>query len=86
MHKERSVQGQINQKITYMLRPCYDKIYIYLNFEQEGPEGPGTLTRDGRFLRVPFFHCFMYNKQHLGDLNLKAIVLKFKSNVCKRIV
>jgi len=36
-------------------------------------------------LRVPFFHCFMYNRRHLGGLNLKAIVLKFKSNVCKII-
>jgi len=42
-------------------------------YKQEGPEGPGTLTWDRRFLRVPFFHCFMNNRRHLGGLNLKAI-------------
>jgi len=26
-----------------------------LLFKQEGPEGPGTLTWDWKFLRVPFF-------------------------------
>jgi len=53
--------------------------------KQEGPEGPGTLTWDRRLLRVPFIHCFMYNRRHLGGLNLNAIVLKFKRNVFKRI-
>ena len=53
--------------------------------KQEGPEGPGTLTWDRRFLNFPFFHCFKYNRQHLGGLNLNAIVQKCKNNICKRI-
>jgi len=46
--------------------------------QQEGPEGPGTLTWDRRFLRVLFFHRFMYNRRHLGGLNLKAKALNVK--------
>jgi len=56
---------------------CYEK--------QEGPEGPGMLTWDRRFLKVPFFSLLYVQQATLGGLNLKAIVLKFKSNVCKRI-
>jgi len=47
--------------------------------QQEGSKGPGTLTWNRRFLRDPFFHCFMYNRRHLGGLNLKATVLKCKN-------
>jgi len=43
--------------------------------KQEVPEGPGTLTCDRRILRVPFFHRFMYNRRHLGGLNLKTKAL-----------
>ena len=50
---------------------CVHNIYSY--YKQEGPEGPGTLTWDRRFLNS-LFHCFKYNRQHLGGLNLNAIV------------
>jgi len=54
--------------------------HFHAFLKQEGPEGHGTLTRDRNIFRVPFFIALC--RRHLGGLNLKAIVLKCKSNVC----
>ena len=49
----------------YKLLCCRENQYMdIIQIKQEGPEGPGMLTWDRRFLKVPFFHCYMYNRRH----------------------
>ena len=50
--------------------------YRTVIFKQEGPEGPGTLTWEWRFLRFPFFHCFIYNRWHLGGGSKSEVMFK----------
>ena len=63
-HDINSFKNADSQFIHYQYLTCG-------KMKQEGPEGPGTLTWEWRFLRVPFFHCFIYNRRHLGGLKLK---------------
>jgi len=51
----RSPKEKANVKLWIWGKVKFDQIGLIL--KQEGPEGPGTLTWDRRFLKVPFFHC-----------------------------
>jgi len=53
--------------------------------ETRGPRGPWNAHLRQNIFKSSFFYCFIYKRRHLGGLNLKAIVSKFKSNVCKII-
>jgi len=55
------------------------------NISTRGPRGPWNAHLRQKIFKFPFFYCFKYNRQHLGGLNLNAIVQKCKSNICKRI-
>jgi len=44
-----------------------------------GPRGPWNAHPRQTILKSTFFHRFMYNKRHLGGLNLKAKALKCTS-------
>jgi len=49
-----------------------------------GPRGPWNAHLRQKIFKSSLFSLLYVQQAKLGGLNLKAIVLKFKSNVCKR--
>ena len=53
--------------------------------ETRGPRGPWNAHLRQKIFISSLFSLLYVQQATLGCLNLEAIVLKFKSNVCKRI-
>jgi len=51
----------------------------------KGPGGPWKAHLRQKILKSYLFSLLYVQQATMGGLNLEAIVLKFKSNVCKRI-
>jgi len=62
-------------RASYFTRTVAVEI-VRFNLSTRGSRWPWNAHLRQNFLRVPFYHCFMHNRRHLGGLNLKAILLK----------
>jgi len=81
---EKIGNGVINKTLTFYTRLSLLKKLLRI-IQTRGPRGPWNAHLRQKIFKFSFFHCFKYNRQHLGGLNLNAIVQKCKSNICKRI-
>ena len=60
---------------------CNTKLYNY--WKTRGPRGPWNAHLRQKIFKSSIFSLLYVQQATLGYLNLTAIVLKFKSNVCK---
>jgi len=63
---------------------CGKKLSIKSTISTRGPRGPWNAHLRQKIFKSSLFSLLYVQQATLGGLNLKAIVLKFKSNVCKR--
>jgi len=79
---KNNAQLEVLNKSVKKMKTLVDFDSIFLT---RGPRGPWNAHLRQKIFKSSLFSLLYVQQATRGGLNLKAIVLKFKSNVCKRI-